>query len=105
MEEACEADPRWHYHARPILEGMKLRTYLFEADFVADWGPWWSPETRGVRILHPGKCPPEQIGPFKPFTYFYAQGGLTAELRAALAEELAQAFELPPGVWKGSAES
>ena len=92
MEEARRANPRWQFHSREFLAGIKLRTYIYEEDFILDWGGRrWSPKACGVRILQPNSArgmAPEQ--------YWYQEPPTDAAELAIMKAMLDAALPLPP---------
>lgn len=97
MNEARVANPKWQYHARPFLFGKKLRLYLYESDYVSEWGNHWSPCASGVRILYPHVRP----GNGMVFQYFHNERPTDVDELAALKLEWDAALPVPLDIWFG----
>ena len=95
MEKARRVDPKWQYHARDYLRGKKLRVYIYESDYVSQWGNRWSPRASGVRILYPHVRLDNGIA----FQYFHHQPPSDPTELAALRDEWNAALEVPLHIW------
>ncbi len=97
MEEASRKDPKWQYHARPFLVKKKLLLYLYESDYVSEWGNHWSPCASGVRILYPHVRP----GNGMVFQYVHNERPTDVNDLAALQREWDEALPVPLDIWFG----
>ncbi len=86
----------WQYHARPELDAMRLRNYLFEEDFRVDWGGHFPPEALGVRIKDPEYSPYN-----RKFQYVQETVPRDSLMRSYVERLFAEALECPLDNWGG----
>ena len=97
MEEARQSQPKWNWDSRTFLLGKKLRTYLYEMDYIREWGHRWSPSASGVLILYPAVRP----GNGMVFQYFHNERPSDVNDLAALQQEWNEALPVPLDIWFG----